>query len=111
MRVSAIHLIREKRTLFRVYSSSVAFGDTFPKSWGRLLVVRRLSSEPVSRTASPPLGWRSWHRQVTDEGVASICIFRFPSAVASIGRASTVLPVACSVRRFKKPFFAPPPTM
>ena len=42
---------------------------------------------------------------------ASICIFKFPSAVASIGSATTFLPAACSVRRFKKPFLAPPPTM
>ena len=42
---------------------------------------------------------------------ASICIFRLPRAVASMGRAMTCLPVALAVRWFKNSFFAPPPTM
>ena len=42
---------------------------------------------------------------------ASICIFRFPSAVASMGRAMTRLPVALAVRWLRNSFFAPPPTM
>ena len=42
---------------------------------------------------------------------ASICIFRFPIAVASMGRAITFLPVAFSVSSFRNAFFAPPPTM
>jgi hypothetical protein len=37
-------IIREKLWLFCVFSSSVAFGDTFPKSWGRLLVRGGLAS-------------------------------------------------------------------
>ena len=43
--------------------------------------------------------------------VTSICIFRLPRAVASMGKAMTFLPVASSVSRFRKAFFAPPPTM
>ena len=42
---------------------------------------------------------------------ASICIFRLPSAVASMGRAMTRLSVALAVRWLRNSFFAPPPTM
>ena len=42
---------------------------------------------------------------------SSVWIFRFPSAVASMGRAMTFFSVASSVRRFRKAFIAPPPTM
>ena len=42
---------------------------------------------------------------------ASICIFRFPRIVASMGSAMTSLPVASSVSRFRNRFFAPPPAM
>ena len=42
---------------------------------------------------------------------ASICILRLPSAVASMDRAMTCLPVALAVRWLRNSFFAPPPTM
>ena len=42
---------------------------------------------------------------------SSSCIFRLPRAVASMGRATTCLPVASSVRRLRNAFFAPPPTI
>lgn len=42
--------------------------------------------------------------------IASICTFKFPSAVASMGRATTCLPVASAVNRLRNAFFAPPPT-
>ena len=41
----------------------------------------------------------------------SICIFKLPKAVASMGSAMTSLPVASAVRPFKNSFFAPPPTI
>jgi hypothetical protein len=43
--------------------------------------------------------------------VASICMARLPSAVASTGPAMTSRPVASAVNWFSRRFFEPPPMM
>ena len=59
MRVSAIHLSAKSSALFCVFSSSVAFGDTFPKSWGRLWY----------EVVLPPLCKGRWVNMVNPEGL------------------------------------------